>query len=323
MRDNKTKQVEVSIIVPVYNVELYLKQALDSLINQTFKNIEIIIVNDGSTDKSLEIAKIYKKKDERIQIINQENQGLSGARNTGKKIAKGKYIYFMDSDDYIEINTIEKCYQECKKNDLDFIFFDALNFTNDNIKISQDNFNRDGLGNLSIKKGKEYLRLLLDKNLYTSSVCLCFIKLEFLKKLKLKFFHGILHEDELFTFLLYINASKVKYLNEKFFKRRVRYNSITTSKISERNVIGNLTVAIELRKEMLKNNLTEQNLFDSRIQRMLGNAISNSSYLNKSLKEKYIQDIKDNFGDYLNFKNRVKIKTIGIYKILKYLREKL
>ena len=104
------KRPLVSIIVPVYNVEKYLARCLDSLINQTFKDIEIICVNDGSPDNSLNILENYSKKDERIKIISQENKGLSAARNTGIKYANGEYIAFVDSDDWIDLNFYEKLY---------------------------------------------------------------------------------------------------------------------------------------------------------------------------------------------------------------------
>ncbi len=106
---------KVSIIVPVYNVEKYLDKCLQSLINQTLKDIEIICVNDGSTDNSLEILERYAKKDSRIIIINQENQGLSGARNSGLKKANGEYIGFVDSDDWVDLNFFEKLYNSAVK----------------------------------------------------------------------------------------------------------------------------------------------------------------------------------------------------------------
>lgn len=106
----------VSIIVPVYNVDKYLKECLDSVVNQTYKNIEIIIVNDGSTDNSLKICEIYSVADSRIKIINQDNQGLSAARNSGIKSCKGDWIFFVDSDDILEKNVIRRLYNICKEN---------------------------------------------------------------------------------------------------------------------------------------------------------------------------------------------------------------
>jgi len=110
---------EVSVIIPVYNREKYLIQCLDSVINQTLKNIEIICINDGSTDRSLEILNEYGKKDGRIKIINQKNQGVAFARNIGLKIARGEYVGFVDSDDWIDLNFFETLFTEAKKEDAD------------------------------------------------------------------------------------------------------------------------------------------------------------------------------------------------------------
>lgn len=99
-------QPKVSIIVPVYNVEEYLVKCLDSLVNQTLKEIEIICINDGSTDNSLEILNTYAQKDSRITIIDKKNEGVSAARNTGLNISKGEYIMFVDSDDYLELPNV-------------------------------------------------------------------------------------------------------------------------------------------------------------------------------------------------------------------------
>lgn len=113
----------VSIIVPVFNVENYLKRCVDSLINQTYKNIEIILVNDGSTDKSPEICRKYLQEDQRIRVIDKENGGLSSARNTGIDNCKGKYITFVDSDDWIDIDTIEIAISYIKKYSVDIAVY--------------------------------------------------------------------------------------------------------------------------------------------------------------------------------------------------------
>lgn len=109
----------ISIIVPVYNVEKYLPQCLDSIIGQTYSNIEIICVNDGSPDNSIDILTDYAHRDSRIKIVSQKNKGLSSARNTGLHYASGDYIMFVDSDDWIELDTCEKALQE----DVDVVFW--------------------------------------------------------------------------------------------------------------------------------------------------------------------------------------------------------
>ena len=115
----------ISIIVPVYNVEAYLPQCLDSLINQTYQDLEIICVNDGSTDSSLVILQQYQSKDKRIRVVSQKNQGLSGARNTGISQATGEWMMFVDSDDWLNINCCEKLMGTVPK-DIDLCFFSYI-----------------------------------------------------------------------------------------------------------------------------------------------------------------------------------------------------
>jgi glycosyltransferase involved in cell wall biosynthesis len=110
---------KVSIIIPVYNVEKYLNKCLDSIINQTLNDIEIICINDGSTDKSLSILELFKSRDERIKVISQPNAGLSAARNKGMEAAQGEYICFVDSDDYIDLDFCKKLYSTAVKHDAD------------------------------------------------------------------------------------------------------------------------------------------------------------------------------------------------------------
>ena len=115
---------EVSIIVPVYNVEKYLPKCLESLLGQTFSDIEIICVNDGSTDGSGEILKLYAQRDSRIKIVTKENGGLFSARHEGMLYVKGKYILFVDSDDWVKENLVQKCLDSAK-NSPDIIIFGA------------------------------------------------------------------------------------------------------------------------------------------------------------------------------------------------------
>ncbi len=110
---------KISVVVPVYNIEDFLPECLDSIIHQSYQNLEIILVNDGSTDSSLQICEDYAKKDSRIQVITQQNAGLSAARNTGIKVATGEYITFIDSDDYIDLDMINILYDQLVKNAAD------------------------------------------------------------------------------------------------------------------------------------------------------------------------------------------------------------
>ena len=121
---------KISIIVPVYNVEKYLDECIQSIINQTHKNIEIILINDGSTDNSLSILRKYEGIDKRIIVINQENKGLSASRNIGIKKSTGKYISLIDADDIIHPRMIELLYKEIKNNNCDISICMFQNFIN-------------------------------------------------------------------------------------------------------------------------------------------------------------------------------------------------
>lgn len=117
--------VEISVILPVYNSQKYLKECLESILNQSFKDIEVLCINDGSTDKSLEILKEYET-DERITVIDQENMGVAKTRNKALKMVKGNYVYFMDSDDYLDSNAFKKLYDNLKSNGSDFCIMKAI-----------------------------------------------------------------------------------------------------------------------------------------------------------------------------------------------------
>lgn len=119
------KKIPFSIVLPIYNVEKYLNQCLDSVVNQTLKNIEIICVNDGSTDNGLQILERYAALDSRIKIINKENAGLGAARNTGLDACHGEYVWFVDSDDFIDESACEKIYECAKKNESDIVLIDV------------------------------------------------------------------------------------------------------------------------------------------------------------------------------------------------------
>ncbi|CEN79301.1 glycosyltransferase [Paraclostridium sordellii] len=243
--------IKVSIVVPVYNVEKYLKESLDSAVNQSLKDIEIIVVNDGSTDNSQEILKVYEEKYSNLKVINQENKGLSGARNTGIAECKGEYIYFLDSDDYIDLNSMEYCYNEAKKDSLDILTFDAETFLDGKLsvdEINKEEFYRENLIESKTMSGEEFYVYSNQKGAYRAPVWLNFYKREFIEKNNLIFYEGIVHEDEIHTSKSFILAKKIKYIPKRFFFRRVRENSIMTREIDESRIKGNYIIAKEAYK---------------------------------------------------------------------------
>lgn len=134
--------VEISVILPVYNSEDYLKGCLDSLLNQTFKDIEILCIDDGSSDESLDILKDFEKTDSRITVVTQENMGVAKTRNNALKLVKGNYIYFMDSDDYLDKNAFKKLHDNITSNDSDFCIMKAI-FVNDSEEYKFPAFDLD------------------------------------------------------------------------------------------------------------------------------------------------------------------------------------
>lgn len=242
---------KVSVIMPVFNTEQYVNEALISIVNQTLKDIEIIVINDGSTDNSLHIVTEIAKKDNRIQVYSQKNQGQSVARNTGISKAKGDYIYFMDSDDLLDLDALECCYNKCEAENLDFVFFDAdIICENKELSLALD-YHRPQIEE-KVYDGVKLLDELIDNYLYRPAPWMNFIRSGYLQKINLNFYPGIIHEDELFSAILYIEAERVGRIGKDFFKRRIRGNSTMTKSFSWKNIEGYFTVIEELKKYIEK-----------------------------------------------------------------------
>lgn len=278
------EQIKVSIIIPVYNTEEYVKQTVESIMEQTLHDIEIIIINDGSTDDSLSILTKLAKQDRRIKLFSRINQGQSISRNVGLEKASGEFIYFMDSDDLLEKNALEICYQKCTSEVLDFVFFDADSFTDEDTILRNYRYQRNLQIEDKVWSGIEILEIQDKTTNYRTSPCLSFTRLSFLQKNNIQFYPHIIHEDELYTAMLYLTATRVNYIKEVLFKRRIRKDSITTRKFSIKNIQGYFTVTNELKK--YKKQRTEiAKIIDTHLSNMLNAAIRNAAYL--PLKERF------------------------------------
>ena len=246
---------KVSVVIPVYNVENYLCQCLDSVLNQTLKDIEIICVDDGSTDNSSAILNEYKATDSRIHVITQENGGLSAARNSGLHVTRGQYVYFLDSDDYIVPETLSKLYSCASANDLDIVLFGAESFF-ENIELESTHsayknyyYRRTRIG--AVLSGKELFQEFTDERMFRPSVPMQFFRTQFLIENKLAFFEGIIHEDELFSPQALLRAKRAMVIDDVFYMRRVRANSTMTSNVSARQFEGQFIVCAKLLSEAL------------------------------------------------------------------------
>ncbi|SEI53991.1 Glycosyltransferase involved in cell wall bisynthesis [Alkalibacterium gilvum] len=221
----------VSIIVPTYNVEKYIKECMDSLLAQTYPNKEIIVLDDASTDKTVSLLEAYTNKIELIKNI--ENKGQGRRRNQGFKQAKGKYIYFMDADDWLEKVAITALVAQAEKTNAELVRFNGTVFYEDEqAQIKEGNYNfSKTLTHKEVYTGEA----ALDKNrkTFSPSPCLYLVKKELIDKHNVSFVEGALHEDEYFTTLLFARTQKMTYLNKDYYHRRYRTASTMTEETEE------------------------------------------------------------------------------------------
>lgn len=221
---------KVSIIVPVFNLESYLYRCLDSLIHQTYNNIEIIVVNDGSKDKSISIINKYAEQDNRIIVIDKKNEGVSVARNEGINKANGKYIMFVDGDDWIDCDMIEELVGTAEKTQSDFV---GAGFIFEDLENNKKRYSPDGFSQVSFE-GKEILKNYLVGNYIWSSVWGGIYLLETIVKYNIYFAPEIKYaEDVFFTINFMAFAKKIIVREEHFYHVLVRASSVTRNSIHE------------------------------------------------------------------------------------------
>lgn len=247
--------LKFSIIIPVYNVESYLQKCMDSVLDQTYPNFEIICINDGSTDTSLALLNAYKLTDSRINIINQANQGLSAARNTGINAANGEYLVFLDSDDWIEKDTLEIL--AAKQSGEDMICFNGKLFYE---QAGTENF--DSSEEATYASGWDYYNIHAIKSYKFAFVCvvLRMYRRNFLLENNLFFKDGIYHEDNLFTPLACYYAQSVKIISDYLYHYRIRPGSITqtNSIVRKRDLIN---ISNQLAQFFMSVNTNKQTIY--------------------------------------------------------------
>ncbi len=231
----------VTIIVPVYNSEKYLEQCIQNLLNQTYHNLQIILVNDGSTDRSLEFCKNIS--DKRVEVYSKQNGGASSARNVGIAYRKGEYVLFVDSDDYLKDNAVEMLVSTAVSNNADCVYYEADNVAeNTSIKVK-----KDGLSHAiqyPTTDGNSLIELILEQKNYHAVPFLYFAKSSLYDK-GLRFEEGIMFEDELFSFELLRSCEKVVCLKQKLYFRNVRSGSVMTLSGKEEFRFQSITVVFE------------------------------------------------------------------------------
>ena len=217
---NKEK---IAIVVPIYNAEKYLKECVESLLEQTYTNLQIILVNDGSQDNSIKICNELKEKDNRILVINGKNEGVSKARNKGIDVTDAKYIMFVDADDYILPSYVEDMYNFMNQNNIDAVKTGWTRF-NDNEKKQLSFIEED----YQIFNSNQIVEFILKNNRYFNSACTILYSLEIIKKNKIHFETNLKHGEDTLFFIDYLNVCKrIGYIKNTGYC--YRFNSSSTS----------------------------------------------------------------------------------------------
>ncbi len=233
---------KISVIIPIYNVEKFMKNCIDSVINQTYKNLEIILVDDGATDSSGKICDEYKQKDSRIEVIHQKNMGLAGARNTGLDVATGKYVMFLDSDDFYEKNSCEVLYNEIEKRGADYVIGNYIHTNHEGVKWENPIFDKELYTNFKLDLN-DYKKSFFVMN---STVWNKIFKREFIEKFHLRFVHGAFAEDAIFSTFCYVHTDNAYYINDIVYNYRQNKTNSTISTTCTKRYFTKINEAYKL-----------------------------------------------------------------------------
>lgn len=305
-------KLNVSIIIAAYNIEEYIARCINSITNQTLQNIEIIVVNDGSNDNTLNEIRNLAFNDKRIKIIDKKNEGSMEARKSGMEIANGKYILFVDGDDWLELNALELLYNNAENNNSDIVIYNAYR-SDDNKKIKLDIFKRD--------LNKDCIKNLFLENIYPC-IWSKFLKLDYIKKNNIEFVSDISYAEDVATSAsLFMYNPTISYVNKYLYNYYQRNNSIT-------NTINNKVLEISDAMNFINRKLKENNLYDKykeEYEYMIYNHIMEYQLLNKyyNYEElgKYIQKIYKSNNIDIN-KNKYIKERISTYPLSQKLRTK-
>lgn len=306
------EEILVSIIVPIYKVEKYLRQCIESIIEQTHKNIEILLIDDGSPDTSLQICEEYAKKDSRIKVFSKPNGGLSDARNYGLERCKGKYIAFIDSDDYVHKEYIQELLKKCIETKSDIAMCGIKRVDDNGQELEEIE-----ITDKQIQTGKE---MILEINDYSTTNVVAWNKL-YKRHLfnNIEYPKGKLHEDEFTTHKLLYNANQIAITQEKLYFYRYNANSIMNSSLSIKRL--HILEALEDRLKYFKTN-NEEEIYNNTIIRYIDTIIylyniSNAKKdkeIRKKILEKYKELYKTEFKKAkLTTKKKLKI---GLFKMM-------
>lgn len=296
----------ISVVVPVYNVEQYVDKCINSIINQTYRNIEVIIVDDGSTDGSSFICEKYSKEDSRIEIIHKDNGGLSDARNRGIEISKGKYITFIDSDDYVDTDYIEVLYNAIKKYEAD------MSISTHKILFPNKTVNKYPFEEYISTKEDILDKLLYDEGIDTS-VWGKLYKISLFKDIR--FPRGRLFEDAATTYKLIDKSNRIAVYSKPTYNYVIRENSISNVGFSEKKLdliksTQEMTDYIKTKYPNLEKGCNRRLMFSYLA---TFTQLAKSKTRNKKIEKDLLKYIKENKEKVLTDKRIPKRDKIGIY----------
>jgi len=222
--------IKVSVIVPIYNTEQYLQKCINSILNQSFKDFEMILVNDGSTDRSVEIIEKYKTESSNIVVINKENAGLGQARNSALEICNGDYIAFVDSDDCIELDMLKLMYSKSLEQDLDILICNYKFVDVNGVRIRDDNVI---LNDNEIIDNIECIKRFLVTNTIEGFACNKLFKKELFHNYNIRYPKAMKYEDIPTTMSLLSKANRIGFIDKELYNYLLRENSITSTKTIE------------------------------------------------------------------------------------------
>lgn len=307
-----------SVIIPVYNVEKYLNECVDSVLSQTFTDFELILVNDGSTDTSGKICDEYAKKDNRIKVLHKQNGGLSDARNKGTEIAVGKYVVYIDSDDYVSSpDFLSELFQKAK-NEPDIIVYKFKKYFEDSNSFSKCTYAFPELDNITTLADK--ISCLVKTDSFYCSAWSKAIKLSLLKDNHIEFEKGLLGEDQEWYYHLLLKAKSINGIDKDYIVYRQRANSITSSwKI--KNLTDCIYIVDKWQKEILNNTEISPDYRDAllcSVAKLYCNLlIAYTNFPNKTKKEYYKKLKSLSFLFKYNLNPRVSLLS-KIYKIARF-----
>lgn len=285
----------ISVIIPVYNVEKYLKQCVDSVLAQTYQNIEIILVDDGSTDSSGQICDEYSNQHKSIKSLHEQNGGASSARNYGLKHAKGDYVYFLDSDDYLINNAIERMVVCAVNNQADLVFIEAKSIDESGKEIKSNyHYHTQYIP----QSPYEAMQMMMDFKEFHVGSPFFFIKRKLFIENNLTFTEGIMYEDMIMSYQLFSLAQRCAHVHEPIYIRRYRPNSVMTSAKTEKNYVSAATVYREVSTFM--KTLPDDKQSPNHVIRCAYNVLNIYRQMPADVQKKYKEDYKDIIQDIVN-----------------------